>query len=174
MELFNDGQAEEIQMTEIKMPSTSGIKFDTPDVEASLKKDKITNAALGEVEGIEHPAYMIDLSEMYSILPCTTRAIKCMLLDNVDLDSLNAKRAASGQPILKADTALYIRNEAGIRLVGHGDGYMFYKQLDSFVRAAFDGKVKIYKSIVNTFTGELSFGEAKSIDVSQVVLRLDL
>ncbi len=174
LNIENEKQDEEVDMPEVKLPSSGGVKFNNPNIEEAIKKDKITNAALEETSQLEHPAYLIDLSNIYSVLPCTMRAIKCMLLDNVDLDKLNAQRADRGQTLLKADTALYFMVDGGVRLVGHGDGYQFYKQLENFIRGAFGEKAKIYKSLVNQFTGEITFVEAKALDVDQVVLRLDV
>lgn len=167
-------QSEEVKMPEVKLPSSGGVQFSNPNIEEAIKKDKITNAALEETSQLEHPAYLIDLSNIYSVLPCTMRAIKCLLLDNVDIEKLNIERADKGQALLKMDTALYFLLDGGVRLIGHGDGYQFYKQLENFIRGAFGEKTKIYKSIINQFTGEVTFGEAKTLDVDQVVLRLDV
>lgn len=170
-EFEESGELEGMEwIEEVAIPNQGDTEFGqsllSEGIEEVIAQKKITNVLLKDTDEIITPSYLIDFSNCDTALASTLDTISMMLLDYDNLEEVNRKRAERGDIELTMDTALYIKGAEGIVLAGMGDGYVMYRQLESFIMSAFEGRVKVYK---NNGKG---FAEAKRNDATSVKLRL--
>lgn len=160
------------QNIEIQLPSETAeaSEFEqsliSDNISKAISGNEITNVMMKETEEIISPSYMIDFSACEKVLVTTLDTIAALVIDESKLEEINELRTSRGDLPLNADTALYIKNYEGVIFAGMCDGHVLYRQLESFITGAFDGRVKLYKNNGSGFT------EAKKNDVSSVKLKL--
>lgn len=162
MDLTDSSNKEEV----VLVGDFNGDSLVSKDIVEAITAKEVSNTNLDKVDEFECPAYMLDMVDIYCLEPSVMVTISNMLLDRKNLIEVNERREAFGQVPLQMDTALYIRDSYGIRLVGHGSSYQMFKEMEPFIKGCFGDKVKVYKN-----TGE-GFKTAKINDVSTVRLKL--
>ena len=114
-------------------------------IEKALKKDSIETVLLQEVTDIVTPSYLIDMTNVGDIMPCTLDALGKMLSE-------------------EGGTAVYMKNGDMIGIIGYGEAHQLYCRLETFINNVYSGRCGLYK---NNGKG---FEKIKPMDVDSVVL----
>ena len=114
-------------------------------IEEAIQKESIDTVLLKEVTDIEIPSYLIDMTNVGDIMPCTLDAISKMLSED-------------------GDTAIYMKNGDSIGIIGYGEAHQLYSRLDTFINNVYSGKCGIYKN-----NGD-GFKKIKPMDVNNIML----
>lgn len=144
-----------IPKKEIKMPGESTddttwsmegtSELRTEGIEKALEAEELSNVLIKESEEIRVPSYLIDVTGVV-VARAALLAIKGLLPGG--------------------NTAVYIKNDSKVRMVGSGDDYMLYTVLEDVLKEMFNGACKVYK---NNGAGFKPIGK---LDVSSVRLNL--
>jgi len=121
----------------------------TSGIEEAVRKDVVKKVLMGETDKLEHPSYIIDLSESGPIVSSTLLGINTMLDGG--------------------DTTVYIKTQDSINKIGSGDASRLYDELDTYLQSVFGKTCKLLKSTINK-DGVAEFKAMNRLDVCNLVL----
>jgi len=134
---------------EIRLPGQPSGCFESvkgSDIKEVLSGEVIKPVLVREVSVVLSPPYMLDMSDVPSVTEDSLNAIKGMLRGG--------------------DTAVYIRNNNVMALIGYGDSIVLYSVLTGLVKHLYSGMCKVY------FNNGSGFKAVREMDVHGVRLKL--
>ncbi len=95
------------------------------DISEAIQSKKIKSVLIKSDAELMSPSYILDMTEVENITEESFKAIQGIL---------------SG-----GDTALYIKSNNNVNLVGYGDGQLLYSVLDGIIKHMYNAQCKMYK-----------------------------
>lgn len=134
---------------EIRLPGQPSSGYESlkgSDIKEALNGEIIKPVLVREESDVVAPSYMLDMSDVPSVTEDSLKAIKGMLRGG--------------------DTAVYIRNNNVMALIGYGDSIVLYSVLTGLVKHLYSGMCKVY------FNNGSGFKAVREMDVHGVRLKL--
>ncbi len=114
----------------------------TRGVEDAIRATEIKSVMIDSSENVEIPSYLIDITNAETITEMSLKALHS-LLDG-------------------GDTAVYMKNNDGVGLVGYGDSMLLYRVLHAVIKHTYNNKCKVY---IGTEQGFRPFNTSETSNV---------
>lgn len=149
---------EQTKAESVILPGASeGVKEDliSPSIDEALAKKRIDTVIVKETNEIKVPSYLVDISNLASMMPCAMTALKA-LVNSGNRDDTSED----------SEVEVYCKTRTGIFDIGTGNRYEMHALLNKYTSVAFGEECKVYRNL------DGKFRKLKARDVSGI--RLDI
>lgn len=120
---------EMVQLPGQNIDEEKASKYLSPDIGSTIEKKHISTVVTKETSDIKYPSFLVDFSELDSIMPCVMSALRGLL-----------RKDGTG------DTTLYVKIQSGILEIGNAKANDLYRLLELYISTLFGDKCKVYRN----------------------------